>query len=385
MFTDALITYGGDRVGYSAMRSLAGLGLKVAVADPSRVGLSQLSRFCVKSYLLGRPYSAAEAFVNDVKRILEECRARFLLPSKSETEALAEYRGLLPEGVILPLDSYEKISMVNDKYIMASYAKNNGVSVPEVIEWKAWDELEEKLNAMGSKVVVKLREGYSAKWVFYPEDALEALAMCKGLATPRPLRTADMPMVQRRVYGDGWGVSCLYHEGRKLASFTHRRLRTNPLTGGSSTLRVSARNEILEDCAERLLDGLAWHGIAMVEFKYNPETREAWFMEINPRLWGSIGLAVASGVDLVALLYIASTEGPDKALKMVRPQREGVTTRWWLGDASLAFSEARRMRLSNALRFLMPCGADACDEFRMDDPGAALGAIARPFARYLRM
>ena len=150
-------------------------------------------------------------------------------------------------------------------------------------------------------------------------------------------------------------------------------------------MRVSARNEILEDCAERLLDGLAWHGIAMVEFKYNPETKEAWFMEVNPRLWGSIGLAVASGVDLVALLYIAATEGPDKALKIARPQREGVTTRWWLGDAGLALSEARHMRLSKALRFLMPSGADACDEFRMDDPGATLGAIARPFARYLRM
>ncbi len=381
---DALITYGGDRVGYSAVRSLAGLGLKVAVADPGRIGLSQFSRYCGKSYRLDHAFINEERFIDDVNRILDDCHAGFLLPSQSETPVLAKYRSRLPEGVILPLDSYEKISMLNDKDRSALYAKSIGINVPTLIEWNTWEELEEKLAAVDYPLVVKLKEGHSAKWVFYPKDSAEALIVCKNLASAHSLCPDTKPIVQKRVSGEGWGVSCLYHEGRKLASFTHRRLRQMPPTGGVSTLRVSARNEVLEYMSERLLDSLGWHGIAMTEFKYDPITGDAWFIEINPRLWGSINLAVASGVDLVALLYVASTEGPDSALRMARPQREGVTARWWLGDAGLAFSEARHMKLVKALKLILPCGADTCDELRSDDPGATLGAIVRSVTRFSR-
>jgi hypothetical protein len=161
-------------------------------------------------------------------------------------------------------------------------------------------------------------------------------------------------------------------------------LREIPATGGVSTLRVSERNEKMESIAGKLLDGMAWHGIAVVEFKYNPQTNEAWFIEINPRLWAAVGHAVASGVDLVTLLYVASTQGPEEALRMVRPQRPGVVARWWLGDVGLAVSEARQLRLVKALKLLKPSGADTCDELWMDDPGATAGVLARPMLKFLR-
>src|SRR5512135_1931174 len=136
---DALVTYGGNRVSYSAMRSLASLGLSVALADTSRIGMGQWSRFCKRSYLCANPREHPEAFINDIIRILNESGAHFLLPGLQDAEVLARHRDRLPGGVILPVADYEKIRKANDKSLMAAHAKSIGVNVPEVIEWSTCD------------------------------------------------------------------------------------------------------------------------------------------------------------------------------------------------------------------------------------------------------
>ena len=380
---DALVTNGSSRVAYTALRSLSTLGLRVAVADTGSLGMSQWSKFCRRKYTYADPFMLPESFIEDLNRILRDSNANFLLPVMLETEVLAKYRDRLPDGVILPIASYEKIRTVNDKHVMASLAKNIGVNVPEVIIWHDWDELEDKLKGSNSPLVVKLRRGHEAMGIYYPADTKETLALCRDLAARYSLGPDKMPIVQRRVGGEKWMVSCLYYEGRKITSFTQKTLRQKPATGGVSTLRVSMRNNLLEAYAEKMLDSLSWHGIASVEFKYDGETGEGWFIEINPRLWTSIGNAPAAGVDLVALLYIASTEGLDKALGMVRPQRLGVVSRWWLGDAALAFSEARRLSWFSSLKLLLPGGADVYDEFSMDDLSASAGLFAGHLSHHI--
>jgi predicted ATP-grasp superfamily ATP-dependent carboligase len=373
---DALITQGCNRISYSALRSLASLGLKVATADTGRIGMCQWSRFCSRSYLYTDPRESEEAYVDDIVRILKDSGAKFLLPGPHCTEILARNRDKLPPDVILPVESPEKIHRANDKAVMAAYAKEVKVNVPEVVQWTNWEELKKRLREIDGQVVVKLRKGYAAKWVYYPSTKEEAVDICRNLVERHSLGQGELPIVQQRVYGEGWGVACLYHEGKMLSLFTYRVLREKPVTGGTATMRVSMENKILADYAGRLLDSLSWHGIAMIDFIYDPGKQEAWFIEVNPRLWGSISHAVASGVDLVKLLYIASTQGPDEALKLVRPQREGVVGRWWFGDAMLSIAAAKNHKIINALRLLMPGGADDYDEFKSDDPGVSAGEIA---------
>src|SRR4029453_1437163 len=63
--------------------------------------------------------------------------------------------------------------------------------------------------------------------------------------------------------------------------------------------------ENLLQAATQLLSTLNWHGIAMVEFRAQ-QPGPFYLMEINPRLWGSLALAVDAGVDFPwGLLQIA--------------------------------------------------------------------------------
>jgi len=109
-------------------------------------------------------------------------------------------------------------------------------------------------------------------------------------------------LVQEYLPGHGEAVFLLADAGRTLASFAHRRLREKPPSGGVSVLREAiAPDPKLLAAAERLLAELAFTGVAMVEFRRTPDGRAA-LMEVNPRLWGSLQLAVDAGVDFASLL-----------------------------------------------------------------------------------
>jgi predicted ATP-grasp superfamily ATP-dependent carboligase len=79
--------------------------------------------------------------------------------------------------------------------------------------------------------------------------------------------------------------------------------------------------------AEALLGALRWTGLAMVEFRRAPDGR-AVLMEINPRLWGSVQLAIDAGADFPALAVALHRGEPIPSVEA----RPGVRTRWLLGD-----------------------------------------------------
>lgn len=132
--------------------------------------------------------------------------------------------------------------------------------------------------------------------------------------------------------GRGVGVEALFEHGQPRWMFAHERLHELPVTGGASTYR---RNVVpmpaVAEAAIKLLQHLRWHGVAMVEFKIasNGDYR---LLEINPRLWGSLPLADACGVNFpVGLLRLAMGEpiGPQPLTPQVRYMRDAAADLLW--------------------------------------------------------
>ncbi len=171
-------------------------------------------------------------------------------------------------------------------------------------------------------------------------------------------------IVQKFVEGTTNGVSLLMNQGDLRAKFTHKRLRERIITGGPSTLRVSVNNQLLEEYALRLLSSVKFHGVAMIEFKYDERTKQGWFIEANPRFWGSVGLAINSGVNFPYLLYKMAVEGD---VEPVNNYEQGIVTEWWLGDKLVLlknhFSTKGKLRDSSYKKKV-----DYFDDFYKDDP-----------------
>jgi hypothetical protein len=109
-------------------------------------------------------------------------------------------------------------------------------------------------------------------------------------------------LVQSYVPGMGSGAFFLRWDGRVIAEFMHRRIHEVPYTGGISSYRESCSDPLIRSDALRKLEQLNWNGVAMMEYRVEPATNRFHFIEMNPRLWGSIHLALYSGVDFPRLL-----------------------------------------------------------------------------------
>ncbi len=383
MLCDVLVGYAWCRSSYTAIRSLNRLGLRVAVADSTKFGMGQCSKYTSARYVHTEPQMNPEKFISDIVNILNDCGAKFYLPGHDEGEIVAKYRHRFPQDVIIPLPDYDSLVFANNKMCTAQKACELGVPTPHVFEYHTAEELKGELPEQ-SDFVIKLRRGSGAKGVFYASDVDGVVSMVNDLIAQFDLQPDRYPIVQKKVNGEGWGVSCLYDQGERIVSFTHRRLREKTISGGTSTLRESAHNQQMEQYAHKLLDSLNWHGLAMVEFKWDPENKQAWFIEINPRLWGSIALPVACGVDFPAMLYFSSTGQIDKARKMVRDYKDNIVARWYLGDLILCVSLLAKMRPLDACRLLMSSEEDILDDVFASDIFATGAEFASYFLRFLK-
>lgn len=154
------------------------------------------------------------------------------------------------------------------------------------------------------------------------------------------------PLIQQRIEGPGSGLFALFADGEAKAIFAHRRLREKPPSGGVSVLRESvAADDRIIDYSQKLLQALNWTGVAMVEFKIDQAENVPKLMEVNGRFWGSLQLAIDSGVDFPYLLYRVKS---GLSVPIVSNYRTGVVTRWFLGDVDhlLAIWLRRRGNLS---------------------------------------
>ncbi len=150
-----------------------------------------------------------------------------------------------------------------------------------------------------------------SKVALHDETLSLSVRICAD-TTQRDEALADLlplsPVLEQDYFrGRGFGVEVLFEHGEPRWWFAHERIHELPVTGGASSYRRSIDvPENLRKATLDLLTHLRWHGVAMVEFKMAGDGGYR-LMEINPRLWGSLPLAIASGVTFpLALLRMAT-------------------------------------------------------------------------------
>ena len=382
-----LLTYGWVRSSYAALRSLSAQGLEVWVTDSNSVGMCQWSnrRAGFKKYV--SPYVDETAFVDGIAAMCRELDIGLIFPSHNETEILARHRHRLPAGVDALLPDAAICSLFNDKSRAYSLAESVGVRVPRRIRCSSTAEVGQAFRELdrGKGIVLKLLTGNSSKGVFYPAGVDAAKATFERLVKEYSLEPDRYPQLEERVDGFGAGCSVAYWKGKGIASFCHRRLREKVATGGTSTWRESIECPAIHDASKAIFDRIAWHGLAMAEFKVCPKTGQAWFIEVNPRMWGSIPMAIGAGVDFPYLLWLASEHGPERARFEAsrRPIRIGWRGRWLLGDMLIAYSEMVRLHPRAAARAIFSGRSDGFDDLHLDDLGAFAGEVAHYVWRFL--
>jgi predicted ATP-grasp superfamily ATP-dependent carboligase len=372
---DILVTNAWGRAAYNVVRSLARESLDVVVGTDRFLGMATLSRYPAARFR--HPFATLDSreFVARVEEALRRYRPRVYLPTAEDTYVVSRHLERLKAigPTAIPVAPFHTIKRLHKKNEVTALAASLGIPTPATIMPSNSGDIRAFCAQYGAPVVLKRISSSGARGVFYL-DARDVRDL--NGAAPDGAQLGSDFMLQQYVPGTGYGVSMLFNRGRLRASFTHRRLREKTATGGISTIRVGVVQRELEEYARRLLESVKFHGVAMVEFKHDERTGKSWLIEVNPRFWGSLGLAIQSGVDFPNLLYRMALDGD---VEPVTTYRTGLVVRWLLGDIGARMSAVLGRRPRD--------GADptsaACDDFYWDDPVPFVGGAVLSLWKFL--
>ncbi len=386
-----LVSDAGRGSAIAIIRSLGRKGWRVLAADSDPSSLGFRSRYAAEHVLYPPPAECPLGFLNAVLCAVSERKVDLVIPVTDAailplSEARSEFAGLCK----LAIPDATALDITTNKLKTVELAEELGVPTPRTHLVHTAKEAVDLDGELSWPVVLKPQvsrlyrnhDSIEAFTVCYAENPVQLFERMKRFEGRCPV------LLQEYCRGVGKGVELLLFQGRPLVAFQHRRLREVPINGGASSLRQSEPlDPMMYDFAIRLMKSLNWTGLAMVEFKVGNKGPK--LMEINGRVWGSLPLAVHSGVDFPCRLAELYLNGPPSS--DVSPQTTysvGVRSRnleldlMWI--ATVLLGKQRYPFLSMPSRFqgvaaLVGLLSPACrfDVMSWEDPRPGLAAIPR--------
>ena len=372
----ALVLDALSSAGLETIQSLGRHGVIVHASSPSAC-LAFSSRYVVQRW--EQPTGApGGAFLDWLRQINAEHGYSLIVPStECSLLPLANLQEDDPLRERIQLASRGSILTALDKWSTLELARSCGVPTPPSClhdsqsGFSAPESFPVVLKATRS--MIPLGDGLQQMQPFLAQNQSDWEQVLLSLLPVTPV------IEQTFLTGHGVGIELLYRNGEMIWHFCHQRLHEGSgrggLGSGSSYRRsVSTSPKLLAD-ATALLNRLRWHGVAMVEFLVTSEGRY-YLMEINPRLWGSLALAIDARMDFPWGLFLMATGQP------VPPQpdyRVPYYTRALAQDTRWIFEclRSRPMKgLANIIGFgRVLTGCESWDHFDWGDLGVTAAGV----------
>jgi predicted ATP-grasp superfamily ATP-dependent carboligase len=305
---EVVILLGTDTpIGLAVVRDLGRHGYRVIGIGRRRNALAGASRYCHHHAVRAE---GEAGLIAQIRALAREYHARSLLAvGESDLLLLNRHRNELETQIRLLAPRAELLLQVLDKATCQEHARAVGIAVPRTRRFSSLEEARKGATGISYPAVLKWSDPHEVSDALekaglplvktgYARDAEDLLAQLAPYAA-----VGVFPMVQDYCPGHGLGQMFLVQEGRILMEFQHERLHEWPPEGGASTLCRSVplgEHREIRSLSRALLQRLQWTGIAMVEYRYDPDSERYVFMEINGRFWGSLPLAIAAGVPFAA-------------------------------------------------------------------------------------
>jgi predicted ATP-grasp superfamily ATP-dependent carboligase len=332
---DVLLLDAHYRQAVTCLRAYTRAGLRVgAVACESEASWAPAtrSRWCAAHATVPDFAEHESAYVDALLALVKEWGPRLVVPAHDGSiEALRERRQELECLTALGLASEAALDVAVSKERTLALASDLGLVVPRGITVGEHDDVAAALREVGLPAVIKPVES----WVVRNGTGTRLSTLAVGsvdearIVLEHVFTAGGTALVQEWLPGRREAVTLFYADGRFWARMAQASHRDWPVLGGVSVLCETIPLEAdITDSAERLVQAIDLEGCSMVEFRRDRHGRPG-LMEINPRMGGSVALAVAAGVNFPMLLLQWKLGQP---LEPVTSYRAGQRLRWLPGD-----------------------------------------------------
>lgn len=359
-----LVTEGDNVAVVATVRALARGGYEPWVAAARRTAPGLRCRATAGSAIVADPAASRDAFIRDIVRLARIITPVAILPGGERgliaLADLAETGGGAMAGRIA-VCSRAVVHRATDKEALGELARQAGLAVPETVALTAEAATRGPLPLDLPAIVkpprsqIAVRDGLCGWPVRRARTRDEVVAALRALPGGRGL-------LQRYHPGRLTGVGGVFWDGRIVSSVHQRAERTFPVDCGEMSCAVAIpRDPDLEAGITRLLGAIGWRGLFQLQFLETEAGR--LLIDLNPRVYGSLALALAAGQNLPTIWADLLCGRPVRA----QPYRTGVSFRNELLDARALLASARTGRRREVLR-RAPARASAYAYFEAGDP-----------------
>ncbi len=366
-----LLTDAQERSAPIACESLSRAGYRVGGASCEKPAPGQWSRFCDERFAVPDPRADGRDFARAVAEAAQRGRFATVIPgSDAALAAISDHRDLFPAEVELGLPAKEVVQACMSKVSLLARAGDAGLAAPETVICANRDEAVTAAARLGYPVLLKPRRSVFA------EDG-DIRQRPSFLAVDEAALANELPgfglpcLLQRHFSGALISIGGVSADGRLPGLAVSRYIRTWPPQAGSVSCSetISASADLL-DRVGKFVAATGWEGIFELELIEENDGEYA-AIDFNPRLYGSLALAVSAGAPLPAiwcdwLLRGRYEEGIARA---------GVRYRWGDADLQHVWSFLRDGHPGAAADVLRPRRSTVGPYFRPRDPAPALARI----------
>jgi predicted ATP-grasp superfamily ATP-dependent carboligase len=292
-----LVTGGDHTPSLAALRALRAAGYEPWAGVVSPRAYAARSRAAAGTIVLPSSGSEPAAFANRLGAELRRLGFSVVIPgTEQDLLAIAEaHDPALRSAAGVP--EYRVVLQVIDKAAVYRAARGVGLEVPRT---EALDRGRLPDDGDFPLIVKPLRSASAAHGGALVRTDAELVASREELTRLWDRTGGGDWLAQERVRGQLGAISGVAHHGRIVAAVHQRSLRVwPPRAGVSAFAHTVAPDSALESAVARLIEALSWSGIFQTQFIHND--RGAHLIDLNPRVYGSLALAVAAGVNLPAI------------------------------------------------------------------------------------
>ncbi len=366
--TCVLVTDASKRETLAIVRSLSKKGIAVTVGEDRKLCCSFFSKYIKNKIIYPNPAENPFSFIKSIYELVKRSKYDVIFPVDDQTTILfSKYKDKLSKYTKVPVANYETIMKGRDKAKTIKIAMGNGIPCPKTY---FVDDIEEiRKDEIEFPVVIKPRESSGARGIAYVNSLEELMREYKKVK-----KRYGAPLIQEYIPHNGghYSVCALFnYDSEPRAIFVYKELRQYPITGGPATFSVSVEKTDVLKYAIKLLKAMKWYGVAHLDFLIDSRDKKPKLLEVNPRFWSSLELAILSGVDFPYLLYKMALDGD---VETVTKYETGIKLRFLVGDILWLLGTKNKLKaLPEFLKFMD--GSIGYSIWSLDDPKPIVGFI----------
>lgn len=366
----ALVLDGRTLSSLAVIRSLGRQGYTCDVGETFRWNLCRFSKYVDEAFTYPDAEEHPEEFHTAILSRLHVHDYDVVIPTRDATTlSVAKRQADLNDITNTYLAPATTIERFLDKAETLKLAKEAGIPIPPT-----WFPEETDIETMKSEVeypaLIRARRSSGSRGIRRVDAPSEFEENYESVANEY-----GTPFVQKYIDKQGYTTACILldDDSDAIATFSYERIKEYPLSGGPTVVGKSTFDDEAIEAAVKLLQAGDWYGPAEVEFILD-DNREARLLEVNPRFWMPVQLAISSGVDYP--WYVARLAQGNE-VKTSREYTIGQMYHWILPNEMLHTLACGHL-LRGTVDILGSIGNKSCyGVMSKNDPTATLGAVAQ--------